>query len=116
MYIISEDEIDMHRIKSYGQNKIVGEILAISFVFWPHLRVKMEGARGRAWRPARELIFFFGALHDQMQWENAESPLNFDILVFLNTPNIYQIFGLVLNFPPTINLYERKDCLPSTCI
>ena len=49
---------NMHRIKSYGQNKIVGEILAISFVFWPHLRAKMEGARGRASRPPRELKFF----------------------------------------------------------
>ena len=38
--------------------KIVGEILAISFVFWPHLRAKMEGARGRASRPPRELKFF----------------------------------------------------------
>ena len=28
---------NMHRIKSYGQNKIGCEILAISFVFWPVL-------------------------------------------------------------------------------
>ena len=27
----------MHRIKSYGQNKIECELLAISFVFWPVL-------------------------------------------------------------------------------
>ena len=32
---------NMHRIKSYGQNKIGCEILAISFVFWPILRPKM---------------------------------------------------------------------------
>ena len=49
---------NMHRIKSYGQNKIVVEILAISFVFWPHLRSKMGGARGGASRPPRELNFF----------------------------------------------------------
>ena len=49
---------NMHRIKSYGQNKIVVEILAISFVFWPYLRSKMEGARGEASRPPRELNFF----------------------------------------------------------
>ena len=48
----------MHCIKSYGQNKIVGVILAISFVFLPHLRSKMEGARGGASRPPRELKFF----------------------------------------------------------
>ena len=78
----------MHWIKSYSQNKIVCQILAISFVFLPHLRSKMEGARGGASRPPRELKFFFGALLDQMQWENAESPLNFDILVFLNTPTL----------------------------
>ena len=40
------------------QNKIVGEISAISFVFWPNLRAKLEGARGRASRPPRELKFF----------------------------------------------------------
>ena len=32
---------NMHRIKSYGQNKIGCEILAISFVFWPIFRTKM---------------------------------------------------------------------------
>ena len=32
---------NMHRIKSYGQNKIGCEIMAISFVFWPIFRTKM---------------------------------------------------------------------------
>ena len=32
---------NMHRIKSYGQNKIGCEILAISFVFWRVLWPKM---------------------------------------------------------------------------
>ena len=32
---------NMHRIKSYWQNKIGCEILAVSFVFWLILRLKM---------------------------------------------------------------------------
>ena len=31
-----------------------------------------------------------------MQWENAESPLNFDILVFLNTPRVGPFYQFVL--------------------
>ena len=37
-----------------------------------------------------------------MQWENAVSPLNFDILVFFNTPRVgpfYQfVLGLVMKY------------------
>ena len=57
--------------------------------FWPfplHFPL-FEAANGRCQRrrSLRELKFFFGALHDQMEWENAVSPLNFYILFYFNT-------------------------------
>ena len=50
----------MHRFKSYGQNKMNSEIMAISFVFWPYFGPKMTTPKEALPMVLREHLYIFG--------------------------------------------------------
>ena len=60
---------NMHRFKSYGQNKIDYEIMAIFFVFWAYFLTENDHSRGSTSHGSSEVIFMFLESVEQCEWD-----------------------------------------------